>query len=365
MEELIKEAKERLIVSPEAAENYKEKRYLMLDFVNQELSKRPDITKVIGGNPLHIMYDNNRNHINFMINVFKFSLFEMLVKIVPYMYRVCHNHDFSYDYFPIAFETWKEAVNKFLQTDSAKQINKTYDWMIEKHQIMIEISQSQEFFIIPLEEKWRRRKQKFLSYLLEGDFESALEFSNRFIKSSRDIENFYLKIVKPSLYDLGNLWERGKISFLEEHLATAIVGRVMANIYTKFKKVREKSRLKAIVTSSPNEYHELGGRIVADFLEMNGWDVYYLGANVSSEKLIKLVKKIKPKIVAISVTMSFNIEKAAELIKKIKEVKNVKPKIIVGGLAFNLLPDVYKLIGADFWAPDAKKAVEIANQLKT
>ncbi len=365
-EELIKEAKEKLIVSPEAAEDYKEKRDLMLDFVNQEMSKRPDIIKLIGGNPFQMMYDSHRNHINFMINVFNYSLFEMLVRIVPLVYRSYHNHDFSYDYFPVELETWKEAVNKFLQTDSAKQINKTYDWMIEKHQIMIEISQSQEFFIIPLEEKWQRRKQKFLSYLLEGDFESALNFSDRFIKSSEDIENFYLKIVKPALYDVGNLWERGKISVSEEHLATAIVGRLMANIYIKkFKKTKRKSRLKAILTSSPNEYHELGARVVADLLEMNGWDVYYLGANVSSEEVIKLVNKIKPKIVGISVTMPFNIEKAAELIKKIKEVKTAKPKIIVGGIAFNLSPDVYKQIGADFWAPDAKKALEIANQLKT
>lgn len=363
LEDLTKEAKTKLIVSPEAAKDYEAKRDFMLNFVNQEMSERPDIIKLIGGNPLQMMYDNHKNHINFMINVFKYSLFELLVRIIPWVYRSYHNHDFSYDYFPIELETWKQAVDKFLQKDHAKEINKTYDWMIEKHPIMIEISKSQTNFVIPLEEKWKIKKNRFLSFLLEGDFESAINFAERFIKSSEDIENFYLKIVQPALYDIGNLWEAGKISVAEEHLATAIVGRVMANIYPKFPKKKKKA--KAIVSSSPNEYHELGGRIVADLLEMDGWDVYYLGANVPAQELIKLVNKTKPKIVAISVTMPFNIEKAAELIKKLKESKPPKPKIIVGGLAFNLLPDLHKQVGADFWAPDAKKAVEIASQFKT
>lgn len=362
MEQLIKEAKEKLIVSPQSAKDYEEKRDLMLNFVNDEMSKRSDIFELIGGNPLQMMYDNHRNHVNFMINVFKYSLFEMLVRIVPWVYKSYHNHDFSYDYFLIELKTWKEAVEKFLPKESAIEINRTYDWMIRKHEEMIELSKRHSNFVISLEERWQRKKDRFLSYLLKADYESAVRFANRFIKSSSDIENFYLKIVQPALYDVGHLWEMGKISVAEEHLATAIVGRVMAQVYTMFPKTKKKS--KAIVTASPNEFHELGARIVADLLEMAGWDVYYLGANVPALELIKIIKKRRPKLLAISVTMPFNIEKAENLICEVKKLEIVKPKIIVGGLAFNIFPDIYKAIGADFWAPDAKGAVEIASRLK-
>ncbi|MCX7913447.1 MAG: cobalamin-dependent protein [Thermodesulfovibrionales bacterium] len=362
MDELIREAKEKLIVTFKSATDYEENKDSMLNFVNSEMSKRPDVFKLIGGNSLQMMYDNHRNHVNFMINVFKYSLFEMLVRIVPWVYKSYHNHDFSYDYFPIELETWKNAVKRFLPEASAKEINKTYEWMIEKHEKMVELSKSQTAFITPLEKKWGVKKDRFLSLLLNSDFESALQLAERFTKSKDEIENFYLKIVQPALYEIGNLWENGKISVAEEHLATAIVGRIMANIYRKFPK--KKGRLKAIVASSPNEYHELGGRIVADLLEMDGWDVHFLGANVPSDELIKLVKKIKPKIIGISVTMPFNIEKAEVLIKKIKGIETVKSKIIVGGIAFNLLPSIYKDIGADFWASNAKEAVEIVSMFK-
>ncbi len=105
--------------------------------------------------------------------------------------------------------------------------------------------------------------------------------------------------------------------------------------------------------------------MVADFLEMDGWDVLYLGANVPEEELIKLVKKIKPKLVAISVTMPFNLIKAKKIIDSLKSLGDYVPKIMVGGIAFNLMPDLYKKIGADFWAKDAKEAVEVARKIKT
>jgi len=363
MEELIKEAEKKLPISYESAEDYEKKKDFMLDFVNTEMSKRKDSVQLIGGNSLQMMFDNHRNHINFMINVFKFSLFELLIKIVPWVYRSYHNHGFSYDYFLVELGTWKRAIKKFLNESSATEIIKTYDWLIEKLEIMVELSKNQETFTIKLEDEWRDKKNQFLSYILEGDFEKALKFTKKIVKKYEDIENFYLKIIQPALYDVGNLWETGKISVAEEHLATSIVGRVMANIYILFPKTK-KSKLKAIVASSPNEYHELGGRIVADFLEMDRWDVSYLGANVPEQELIKIVKKTKPKLIALSVTMPFNLEKAEKIIKSLKNMESYIPKIMVGGIAFNIMPDLYKTVGADFWAKDAKEAVEIARKIK-
>jgi len=127
MKELIKEAEKKLRVSNESAEEYEKKKDLMLDFVNKEMSKRKDLAQLIGGNSLQMMFDNHRNHVNFMINVFKFSLFEMLVKIVPWVYKSYYNNGFSYDYFLVELETWKRAIKNFLTESNANEIIKTYD----------------------------------------------------------------------------------------------------------------------------------------------------------------------------------------------------------------------------------------------
>jgi len=363
MEKLFKEADIKLHVSAEASDEYEINKDFMLDFVNNEMSKRKDLVQLIGGNSLQMMYDNHRNHVHFMINVFKFSLFEMLVRLVPWVYKSYHNHGFSYEYFPVELKAWKNAVKKFLSKSNASEIIKIYDWLINKHKKMIELSKRQSDFILKIEEEWKDKKNEFLSYIIDGDFESALKFTNKILKSYEDIQDFYLKIIQPALYDVGNLWETGKISVAEEHLATSIVGRIIANIYIHFPKPKKK-KLKAIVTSSPNEFHDLGGRIVADFFEIDGWDVYYLGANVPEQELIKLVRKTKPKILALSVTMPFNVERAEKIINLIKKLETPSPKILVGGIAFNFMPDLYKKIGADLFATDAKSAVEIVRQFK-
>lgn len=192
MKKLIKEAEKILTVSNESAEEYEKNKDSMLDFVNTEISKRKDLFQLIGGNSLQMMFDNHRNHVNFMINVFKFSLFEMLVKIVPWVYKSYYNHGFLYDYFLVELETWKKAVEKFLTKSSANQIIKTYEWLIEKHEKMIELSKGLETFTIKLEDEWEDKKNLFLSYILEGDFEKALKFTKRIVKKHMKISKIFI-----------------------------------------------------------------------------------------------------------------------------------------------------------------------------
>ncbi|NWF97908.1 MAG: hypothetical protein HXY52_03090 [Nitrospirae bacterium] len=198
MEKLFKEADIKLHVSAEASDEYEINKDFMLDFVNNEMSKRKDLVQLIGGNSLQMMYDNHRNHVHFMINVFKFSLFEMLVRLVPWVYKSYHNHGFSYEYFPVELKAWKNAVKKFLSKSNASEIIKIYDWLINKHKKMIELSKRQSDFILKIEEEWKDKKNEFLSYIIDGDFESALKFTNKILKSYNEMS--FIKRADEALY---------------------------------------------------------------------------------------------------------------------------------------------------------------------
>lgn len=354
--------RENFSVSEKAAEEYYNNREKLLELVNREIIKRNDIKELIGNNPFLMMFDNHKNHVEFMANVFKFSLFNLLMKIVPWVYKAYYSHGFSYDYFPVELKLWKKAIKKFIPPHYAEELCNIYDFMIKNHKEMITLSQKESYFNLPESNISIKEKEKFKSFLLIGDYKKALSFSDNYIKSSKDIPIFYQKIIQPTLYDIGNLWEKGEISVAEEHLATSIIGRIMANIYLKIPFKRKKSG-KVIVTSSPNEYHEIGGRMVADIIESEGYVVHYLGANTPSNDIIKQIKKIKPQILAISVTMPFNIDKVALLISEVKKMDKDSPKIIVGGIVFNLIPDLYKSIDADYWAPDAISALELTKKI--
>jgi methanogenic corrinoid protein MtbC1 len=175
------------------------------------------------------------------------------------------------------------------------------------------------------------------------------------------LKHFYLDIIWPAMYRIGLLWETNQITVAEEHLATAIVGRVMAALYPRFAQFKV-TRGTAIVSAGPNEFHEVGARMVADFMEMDGWDVTYLGANTPVAEILSILKRQKPFMLALSVATVFNLDTAQQVIRVIKDDHETKDiKIMVGGLAFNGMPELWRNLGADGYAANADCALPVLN----
>ncbi|MGC8779200.1 MAG: cobalamin B12-binding domain-containing protein [Candidatus Caldatribacteriaceae bacterium] len=240
LEHLAKKAQEELHVSQEATSAYEKTKEILLHMVNEKLTEHPHLAELLGSSPLQMMYDNHHNHINFMINVLKLNGFEMLTRIVPWVYRTYHMRGFSYEYFPEELKAWQSAVEKVLDKKSAEEIIPVYEWLLKNHEVMISLSKEAPLFRLQASPEWQGAKEQFLRYLLNGDFDSRLKMSKRMVRSEKDLKSFYLEVVQPSLYDIGALWEEGQINVAEEHLATAIVGRIMANIYARIPRKTKK-----------------------------------------------------------------------------------------------------------------------------
>ncbi|HBJ75247.1 MAG TPA: cobalamin-binding protein [Syntrophaceae bacterium] len=305
------------------------------------------------------LQDNHRNHIDFMSTVFQFNSVELLVKTVPWVYRSYRAHGFSFDYFPLELESWKNAIKKYLDPAAAGEINAVYDWMLKHHNKMIKLSA-----VLPDEDETfpelKDERKKFGACLLAADFRNGMKIAESILARENGQEALYLGLIKPAMYEIGRLWEQDKISIAEEHLATSMVGRILSGLYVKLP-LPSPDKGKAIVTAAPNEFHELGGRILADMLEAAGWDVFSLGANTPDDELIKLVGKTRPRFLAISLTMPFSIDKVAAIIFKIKSDPDLEPiRILVGGSAFNADPHLWRQTGADAWAEDPPSAIRQA-----
>ena len=348
-------------VSPAAAEAFENAADRLVDRVNDELEANPKIRELIGRNPFDLMRNNHRNHATFMTTVFKIASYELLARTIPWVYRAYHARIFSYDYFPVELAAWKRAVEECLDSAYSTEIRGIYDWMITHHENMIRLSVSGVGLTFSPQKEATEMQEVLLSLLLHGDSRGSLQLANQSVQTIDDLRYFYLDVVCPAMYRIGLLWERNEISVAEEHLATAIVGRITAALYPLFAKVGA-HRGKAVVTAGPNEFHELGARMLADFLEMEGWDVTYLGANTPKEEILAILKQHKPFIAALSVATVFNLDNARQTIKMIKadpETKSIR--ILVGGLAFNGMPQLWRDFGADDYAADANKGALSAN----
>ena len=62
--------------------------------------------------------------------------------------------------------------------------------------------------------------------------------------------------------------------------------------------------------------------------------------------------------------MSFYLPRVINQIQSLRKDPDTRQvKIIIGGYPFNIVPDLWKKIGADAYARSADEAVSLANQL--
>jgi len=104
--------------------------------------------------------------------------------------------------------------------------------------------------------------------------------------------------------------------------------------------------------------------MVADFLEMEGWDTYFLGANTPPESVLRTVEERQAEVLALSATMTFHVSRVSELIAGLRATPALsETSMLVGGYPFNISPDLWRRVGADGYAPDAASAVAEAARI--
>jgi len=346
-------------VSFEAALDYEKKIPIMLSKVNELMERINSEKNLIQSNPLSVMSDNHKHHANFMINIFKLNDYQLLGHTLEWVINSYVSRGFKKEYFEFELSTWMEIIEETIDNKYSKEILDVYSLMksyINSFDKSFKIEDRR--IVYPFEVSWKNKKNKFTNLLLEGDTIGALNYAKSITEGKDSLQEFYLKVVTYSMYDIGIQWENGLISVAQEHLATSIVMRIMALLYMS-EVICTNTKGKAIITACSNEYHEVGARIIADMLELDGWDVKYFGANTPEDELIKAIKSIHPVFVGMSITMVFNIEKLIKTIEKIRSVPEIaNTKIMAGGYAFNNHIDSLNKINADeiiFFAEDSIK----------
>lgn len=175
---------------------------------------------------------------------------------------------------------------------------------------------------------------EFLNALLEPSMTKAVEVSKECIKQNEDIKPFWEQVIVPSMYAIGQKWADNEITVGEEHTATSICQRVMSEYYEQILNNSDIERRKIIVTISPKELHQIGGRMVADLLELNGFDICFLDSHTSLEEILAIIKKEDIREILISTTLVTSLDRTEKLISQIKEAVKKEIKIYVGGQAY-------------------------------
>ena len=188
-----------------------------------------------------------------------------------------------------------------------------------------------------------------LEYLLSGYKNKARDLVMSMYNSGIDIEWIYFNVLEKTLKEVGMLWESGEIDVWNEHYVSENILDIMRELKSNVRSIENKD-ISMLCLTAGSEQHNIGIKMISDMLESDGYKVIYLGSNVPTLSIINAIKIENPKVIAISVTISNNIESAKNVIKAIRNTfKNKAPLIIVGGMAFINSNDVCKETDADYY----------------
>ena len=122
-----------------------------------------------------------------------------------------------------------------------------------------------------------------------GGGEAAERIAIACLADGFTVAALYEQVIAPAMARIGELWELGEITIVVEHLASALNLKVMASVYAASLPHKPAVDHGASPRRREGDRHGVGLRMAGDVLELAGFEVLYLGEDVSSDDLILAV----------------------------------------------------------------------------
>ncbi len=203
---------------------------------------------------------------------------------------------------------------------------------------------------------------RYLQKVLEGDVSGAVDEVVKATRDGLDVRSAYMDVLMAAQREIGRLWHLGEVSVAEEHLVSFTTQRTMGVLAHTASSAPSNGKT-AIVAAVVTNIHDIGLRAVADLYQIAGWRAIFLGADVPMEDLPGMINYFQADLLLLGATLSTQLPRVKKTIAAIR-VRSERPaKIIVGGAAFDEVPDLWKQIGADGYASRIDEAVKLGARL--
>lgn len=207
---------------------------------------------------------------------------------------------------------------------------------------------------------------QYFNLLKEGRRDDAHQLVLATVRRGTSVRDIYQTVIEPTLRVVGTMWESGDLDVSQEHYFSDASHALVAKLGPYLAKSREERGTVAL-TAAGAEQHIIGIRMVGDFLKEAGWRPYYLGGNTPTVDVHHAVTREDARVLAISATMARHVDSVTQMIDYVRSNRSRTAgqplSVIVGGLPFQLDPELWKRTGADGFARDGQDAVDLVNRL--
>ena len=162
----------------------------------------------------------------------------------------------------------------------------------------------------------------------------------------------------PAMDRVGQKFSENKIFVPQMLMSAKAMGAAMAHLKPFFQSGDVKTKGTFIIGTVKGDLHDIGKNLVAMMVEGGGWTIIDLGVDVNEDTFNNTLAENPGAIVGLSALLTTTMANMEEIVQKIKEV-HPGTKVLIGGAPLN--DDFREKIGADFYAPDPRGAVEYLN----
>lgn len=163
----------------------------------------------------------------------------------------------------------------------------------------------------------------------------------------------------PAMDRVGQKFSENKIFVPQMLMSAKAMSAAMIHLKPYFQSGDVKTKGTFIIGTVKGDLHDIGKNLVAMMVEGGGWTIVDLGVDVNEDKFNRAIADHPGAIVGLSALLTTTMANMEEIVKQIK-ASHPDTRILVGGAPLN---DEFRArIGADFYSPDPRGAVEYLKQ---
>ncbi len=204
--------------------------------------------------------------------------------------------------------------------------------------------------------------QELSDMVIVGDHIGAEAWTQQALDSGISAKTIIDDGLIPGMDEVGRRFRENEY-YMPDVLVSARAMKIsMALVRPLLTELGEAGKGAVVIGTVQGDLHDIGKNLVGMMLEGAGYDVHDLGVDVSPEDFLKSVEENDAGILCMSALLTTTMPMVETTIKAAAEAElRNKVKILVGGAPVS---DAFaERIGADGYAPDAARAVELANSI--
>ena len=196
--------------------------------------------------------------------------------------------------------------------------------------------------------------------VLEGNEEESLNLTTKYLKEGKKPEEIIKEGLVAGMNVVGVRFKAYEMYLPEVIMSANVMKKSMEVLKPLIAEANVASMGKILIATIEGDMHDIGKNLVLMMLEGAGFEMVDLGVDVPIAKIADEAAKNGVQLVGISALLTTTMLAMEHAIKEIKK-RDPKIKVMVGGAPLTI--EFAEKIGADGFAPDALRAIDLAKNL--